>query len=64
MKGKGKKKLEHLKSMSLKIQEAISKKELRSLTKKENNMSDKLYIPTRGIYLQNLPPLFTLQMNQ
>ena len=36
----------------------------RSLGKTENKMLDKSYISTRGMYLQKLPLLFTLQMNQ
>ena len=36
----------------------------RSLRKTENKMLDKSYISTRGMYLQKLPLLFTLQMNQ
>ena len=36
---------------------------LRSLRKKENNKSDKLYTQTRGINLQWLPLLLALQMN-
>ena len=36
---------------------------LRTLRKKENNKSDKLYTQTRGIHLQWLPLLLALQMN-
>ena len=39
-------------------------KELRSPRKKEKNMLDKLYTSTRGIYLQKLPLILPLQMNQ
>ena len=52
--GRGAKELKQLKSLALKIQEA----------KKENKMSDKSYITTRGINPQKLPLLLTLLMNQ
>ena len=48
-----------IKNLSLKTEEATSNV-LRSLRKKKNNMSEKSYIPTRRIYLQNLPPILTL----
>ena len=51
-----------VKNLSLKDQETTSDV-LQSLRKKKNDMSDKSYIPTSEIILQNLPPTLNLQMN-
>ena len=51
-----------VKNLSLKDQETTSDV-LQSLRKKKNDMSDKSYIPTSEIILQNLPLILNLQMN-
>ena len=64
MKEGGTKQYEQLKHMSLKIQEVTPINVANTEKKRENNISDKLYIPARGIYLQKLPLKLTLQLNQ
>ena len=61
--GKGYQGITTFKNLSLKVQEALSNV-LQSLRKNKKNMSDKSYVLTRGIYLQNLSLLLTLQMNE
>ena len=61
--GKGYQGITTFKNLSLKVQEAMSNV-LQSLRKNKKNMSDKSYVLTRGIYLQNLSLLLTLQMNE
>ena len=63
MKGKVAKELEQLQSLSLRTQEAMSISVVIT-EKKDNFMLDKSYTSTRDIYLQKLPLLLTLQMNQ
>ena len=48
--------LEQLKHFGLKKNVAITEK-------KKNNISEKLYTPTKGIFLHKLPLILTLQMN-
>ena len=60
MKRNGSKELEQSTHLSLKMQGAAS--ENVALTdKRKCSMSDKSYIPVRGIYLQRLPLILTLQ---
>ena len=57
--GKGYKRIRTIKFFfSLKIQEATSKS-VAVTEKKENNMSNILYVPTKGIDLQKIPLLLT-----
>ena len=63
MKGRVAKELGQLQSLSLRTQEAMSISVV--ITEKKGNfMFDKSYTSTRDIYLQKLPLLLTLQMNQ
>ena len=64
MKEGGTKQYEQLKHMGLKIQEVTPIYVANTEKKRKNNISDKLYIPARGIYLQKLPLELTLQLNQ
>ena len=63
MKGRDTKELEELKSLSLKMQEATSKK-CDHLKKGKQYVRRISYIPTRGIYLEKVPLLLILQMFQ
>ena len=50
-----------IKNLGLKTEEPTSNV-LWSLRIKKSNMSDKSYVSTRDIYLQNVTPTLTLQM--
>ena len=62
MKRRGTKELKQVKSLSLKIQEA--KSNVAITEKKKGKMPNKSYIPSRCIYLQKLPLIMTLGINQ
>ena len=61
--GKGNEGIRPIKLFEFENTRGESQKMLRSLRKKESDMSDKSYIPN-GIYLQKLPLLLTLQINK
>ena len=54
MKERGTKKIQQWKHLSLKMSKNVTTTE-----KKKNNISDKSYVPTRGVYLQKLPHVLT-----
>ena len=58
----GTKEIDQLKHLSLKIQEETTKN-VAITEKREKNMLDKSYTPTRGIYLLKLLLILTLQIN-
>ena len=64
MKRSGTEKIEQLKHLSLKLQEVRPKDFAMTKEKEKSNLSDKLYIPTTEIYLQQLSLILTLQINQ